>query len=270
MNGAAHRPQRGFTLLELLMAMAVFVLICAAMFGLLQLSQQKYSSESQLSGTFQEARLAMDQIVRDVNDAGYPPLSFFSGLPADPAQYAFNPFAWWPGYSPTSPVDCQIGTGGGGTCVTPSDFDLIVETTVGSAPGTGVSWIRYQLAGNTLMRGVVTKSALDPISATNAAGVMVPFLSNVMNQPSAAQLAQIQAAYPAMFASGQAVPIFQYMCDSPSGPVACPLAGLNNSPTEIRDVDITLIVATPQRDTATQRWNIVQLNGRGHRLNPSK
>jgi hypothetical protein len=35
------------------------------------------------------------------------------------------------------------------------------------------------------------------------------------------------------------------------------------------DVDVTLIVSTPTRDAQTQRLKIVELNGRGHRLNPS-
>ena len=72
--------------------------------------------------------------------------------------------------------------------MTPGDFDLIVETNLGN--GAGVSWIRYQLIGTTLFRAVVPKTAgADPVAATSAAGVMVPFLTNVMNNPSAAQLA---------------------------------------------------------------------------------
>ncbi len=48
--------RKGFTLIELLLAMAVFLVICGAMFGLLEVSQQRYSSETQLSGAFQETR----------------------------------------------------------------------------------------------------------------------------------------------------------------------------------------------------------------------
>jgi len=47
------QPERGFTIIELMMATAIFLVITAAMFGLLQLSQKKYSSETQLSGAFQ-------------------------------------------------------------------------------------------------------------------------------------------------------------------------------------------------------------------------
>ena len=263
---AREREQRGFTLVELLMAMAIFVLICGAMFGLLQLSQQKYNSESQMSGTFQEARLAMDQIVRDVDESGYPPLSFFSSVPAIPSTYALTHIAW--GGYPSS--ICQISTGGTPSCGSPGDYDLIVETSIGGSTGNTVFWIRYQLIGTTLYRGAVAKSNLDPLAATSATGVMTPFLTNVMNNPSGAQLAAIKTDFPNMFPVAGPVPIFQYMCDTPSGPVACPNASASfSTPPYIRDVDVTLIVSAPQLDAQTHRWKLIELNGRGHRMNPS-
>ena len=95
---SAARNALGFTILEMLIAMSVFLIICAAMFGLLQMSQTRYASENQLSASFQEARLAMDQIVRDVNVAGYPSLSLYSSVPTDPSTYAAGPVAWSPNY----------------------------------------------------------------------------------------------------------------------------------------------------------------------------
>jgi len=263
MRVVTPQSQRGFTIMELMIATGIFMVICAAMFGLLRLSQQKYSSESQLSGAFQETRLAIDQIARDFNVSGYPSMSVFSKLPADTSQYAVSPVAWIPSYPGTT---CFVGTGGGGTCASPGDFDLILETDLGS----GVSWIRYQLNGTTLLRGVAPKTpGGNPLTATSTAGVMVPFLTNVMNSPSGAQLAQITAAYPSMYPGGGAQPVFQYMCDTPAGPQACPLAGNNGVPNRIRDVDITLIVMTRQMDLQTQQLKLVELNGRGHRVNPS-
>lgn len=232
------RAPKGFTLLELLVATAIFMVICAAMFGLLQISQQKYVVENQLSGTFQEAHLAMDQIVHDINISGYPSLNMFSYTPPS-TSYAVAPLAWDPNY-PSS--DCQIGS----TCSpTPGDFDLIVETNLGGS----VSWIHYQLQNTTLLRGVVAKTAgADPVSATAfSTGLLTPLVNNVVNN--AAQ------------------PIFVYSCSTPTGSQPCTTAGAYNAPKYISDVDITLIVQTQERDPQTQSFKVIELTGRGHRTN---
>ena len=259
---------RGFTLLEMMMAMGIFLIICAAMFELLNLSQKKFSSEMQLTAAYQDARLAMDQIVRDVNVAGYPSTDMFSPPPTSyPSNYAIGPVAWSPNYP--APTACAIGTAGGGTCGTPGDYDLIVETRLGT--DSNVSWIWYHLDPPTsiLYRAVVPKpTSGDPLSTVTSSGAMVAFLANVMNDAPSAQLAQITATYPSMFPGGQPQPIFQYTCDTPAGAMPCPLAGKYNSPKNVRDVDITLIVKTPQRDMQTQSIKLVELNGRGHRVNP--
>lgn len=250
---------RGFTILELMIAMGIFLVICAAMFALLQLSQQRYNSESQMSGSFQEARLGVDQIVRDINISGYPSIGLFSNT-SFPATYAISPFAWDPGYTSNAP--CQVGL----TCnPTPGDFDLIIETDFGS----GVSWIRYQLIGTTLFRTVVAKSAgADPVAATSPTALMTPFVQNVMNNVPDPLLSQIRAQYPSMFPIGP-VPVFQYTCNSPGGSQPCTLAAGYNAPKNISDVDVTLIVKTPQNDMQTHGLMLMELTGRGHRSNPT-
>lgn len=261
MSAAPKLSQQGFTLLELLVASAIFLVLCGAMFGLLQLSQKKYANETQLSGAFQETRLAIDQIVRDFNVSGYPALSLFSNIPGDSSQYVISPVAWDPNYAVTF---CQVGTAGGGTCATPGDFDLILETDLGS----GVTWIRYQLIGTTLYRSVVPKTpGGDPVTATSTPNVMVPFLTNVMNNPPAGQITQITAQYPSMFPGG-VQPVFQYTCDTSNGPLPCPAAGSSGIPGNIRDLNVTLIVMTQQPDLQNQRLELVELTGRGHRVNP--
>jgi type II secretory pathway pseudopilin PulG len=256
-----------------MVALGIFLVTSAVAFSLLGMSQQRYQSESQVTNSFQDARLALDEIVRDVNGAGFPPPNQFSTLP-DASLYASTPFAWSPGY-PATP--CQIGTAGGGTCTTatagdsaPGDFDLMVETNINpQVANSPVQWIRYQLQGTTLYRGMVAKAAnTDPDAATSGPGVMVPYVQNVMNNASAGQIVQFQAAYPGMFPGGAPVPIFSYLCDP--GPQPCPLAGSNNSPTNIRDVAITLIVMAPSLDPqAGGRPVLVQLNGRARRINPN-
>jgi prepilin-type N-terminal cleavage/methylation domain-containing protein len=254
--------QEGFSLIELLVALGIFLVVTGAAFTLLGNSQQRYRTESQVLNSFQEARLGLDQIVRDVNDSGYPPPSFFSA--SFPGNSASSPIAWSPGY-PGAP--CQIGTAGGGTCNTPGDFDLIVETNPNPQdPGSQVQWIRYQLQlptqvqVPTLMRGAVFKQpGQDPATATQP--FLVPFVQNVVNSP--------------------AQPIFSYTCDtlivpqSPPLPCAPPgqpntAAAVDNFPANIRDVIITLIVAAPQPDAISGQQRIVVLTGRGRRINPNQ
>jgi prepilin-type N-terminal cleavage/methylation domain-containing protein len=242
--------QEGFSLIELLVALGIFLVVTGAAFTLLGSSQQRYQTESQVLNSFQEARLGLDQIVRDVNDAGYPPPSFNA---ADPTQFANSPFAWSPNYPGTA---CQIGAG----CATPGDFDLIIETNDNPvdpicAPNCPVQWIRYVLQGTTLMRGRVQKQGGDPAAAFNGPNAPVPFVQNVVNSP--------------------AQPIFSYTCDTliapQSPPLPCPIAAASdNIPANIRDVIITLIVAAPQPDATSGQQRLVTLSGRGRRINPNQ
>jgi prepilin-type N-terminal cleavage/methylation domain-containing protein len=276
--------ERGFTLIEMLVALGIFLLITGAAFTLLTSSQQRYQTESQVLNSFQEARLGLDQMVRDINDAGFPPPSFVN---VDPTKVTSAPFGWSPGYTVIPPSPCIIGTGGTGTCFTPTDFDVIIETNPdpsrdpGCAPNCPVQWIRYQLGGpngTTLMRAVVNKlSARDPAIETDpSSGNLAPFVQNVVNNSPNLQIGQFQlsAAYPAVFPGGAPVPIFQYVCDTPSvpenPPQPCPIAGADNSPANIRDVAITLIVAAPMPDATTGSPRLVQLEGRGRRINPNQ
>jgi type II secretory pathway pseudopilin PulG len=240
---------------ELMVSTAIFMVICAAMFGLLQISQQRYVTETQMSGAFQEARLGLDQIVRDINSAGYPPPSMFSNL-SNQLNYAAAPVAWSPNYPNT---DCPIGT-----CTTPTDQDLIIETNIAG----GMVWIRYQFnqAQGVLYRGVVPKTTGDPLSAFTGAGIMTPLVNNLMNYPNAAQLAQITTDYPTMLPLGSQA-IFVYSCSTPTGSVPCALAGTFNKASLITDVDVTLIVQTPQPDAQTHELKLIELTGRGHQTN---
>jgi prepilin-type N-terminal cleavage/methylation domain-containing protein len=260
MTNRGKQPQ-GFTLLELIVAMGIFLVICAAMFELLDLSQKKYNSETQLTAAYQDARLALDQIVRDVDESGYPSVRLFSSVPLpSSSNYAIAPVAWSPNYPIT---DCQIGS-----CMTPGDYDLVVETRLGT--DTFVSWVWYHLdtSSNILYRAVVPKSSGDPLSVVSSSQLAVPLIANVMNNPGSATIAQITASYSSMFPGNRPQPIFQYGCATATGTVPCSLAGPYNAARNITDVNVTLIVATPQRDAATQQIKLVELTGRGHRVNP--
>jgi len=268
MNRRRTTRARGFSLVELLTALAILLIVCGVAFELLTISMKKYHSDSQLLNTFQEARFGMDQMVRDINDSGFPPRIAIqpSNSPPPPFQrYAVAPFAWGPpGTYPNSP--CAIGT----TCTTPNDYDMIIETDIDPQNQEGlVEWVRYQLNGTTLYRAVIgkgTNPGSDPDATTS--GVLVPYVQNVMNNPPAAQLATLQAQYPAMFPTGP-VPIFQYYCESTPQPKKCtdPTSSTDD-PAHVVAVIVTLIVQAPTSDMTTGRLQLVQLQGEGRRLNP--
>jgi Tfp pilus assembly protein PilW len=221
----------GFSMLELLVATAIFMVIGGAIFSVLFSSQLRYQSESGLTSAFQQANIVMDQIVRDVHSAGFPPPSSVASTTSQ--KYYALPFPWSSGY-PALPPSCTVGTGG--TCAIPGDFDLILEADQGS----GVQWIRYSLVNTTLKRKMADKSTTsDPVVATDPTSE-APFLENVVNG---------------------SIPIFSYRPD-PSTPSDKPYSPLN-----VREVDIRLMVQSSQRDPQTQQFRTITLTGRAVAFN---
>lgn len=244
------RSEGGFSLIELMIATLLFTTIAGITFALLGVSLQRYKGEKDYLNSFQQANVAMDQIARDVHTAGYPPASSFTiaTAAANPTKVA-TPFAWMPAY-PAAP--CTLGA----TCTSPTGFDLILEGDVGD--GNGVEWVRYSLQGTTLMRGVAVKNGVDPVGAT--AGTLVPYLENVMNNATAAQMAALQVSNPQLFPGNAVVPIFTYTVD----------AGTALQPPNIREVNVTLIVQSARPDPNTNRYRVVVLTGQAARINPNQ
>jgi hypothetical protein len=124
--------------------------------------------------------------------------------------------------------------------VVPGNNDLVVEADTGN----GVQWIRYRYSpqNGTLMRGVTRKAKDgDPATATN--DDLAPYLDNVINPPS--------------------VPVFSYRFDNTTPPPP-------SQPPYIREVDITLIVQSAQRDPQTRQFRTITLTGQATRFNPNQ
>ena len=223
----------GFSLVELLVGTVLFTIITGAIFSLLLSAQMRYRGESNVTEAFQQANIALDQITRDVHSAGYPPKNSLGLATANmnPDTYAL-PFAWSPNY-PATP--CSVG----GSCTVPGDYDLIVEADVGSGK---VQWVRYSLKGTTLMRGRAPKVKFaDPIAATTAS--LTPYLENVVNGT-----------------NSPAVPIFSFTYDT--GPA--------QEPSNIREVNVSLMVQAAQPDPQTRQYRMITLTGQAVRFNPNQ
>jgi len=146
-------------------------------------------------------------------------------------QLVALPFSWSPGYANVPPVQCFVKASCGAV---PGDYDLILETDTGN----GVQWIRYSLVGTTLMRGVASKVPGDPVAQTD--GSLLPYLENVTN-------------------GSNSRAIFSYGYDT----------GAAHQPSNIREVNISLIVQAPQPDPQTGQFRSVTLTGQAMRFNPS-
>jgi len=72
---AQHAYQRGYSLMELMIVIAVMAAVFAVASEATYLFVQKGSAETEKVDSVQSARDFMDQVNRDIHDAGYPPLT---------------------------------------------------------------------------------------------------------------------------------------------------------------------------------------------------
>src|SRR6202051_5357992 len=113
----SRAKQAGFSIIELMLSLTLFIIISGAALSLLSMAQRRFQTEGQVLSSFQEGRLALDMIVRDVNDSGYPAANQFGVTPI-PTLYAVTPVAW----GPVSANACAVSV-----CASPGNFDLILE-----------------------------------------------------------------------------------------------------------------------------------------------
>jgi prepilin-type N-terminal cleavage/methylation domain-containing protein len=66
------QESRGFSLIELMVGMVVMMIVLSGIFGVIDLVNQRSSTEQAKLDMFQEAREFMDQMSRDLHQAGYP------------------------------------------------------------------------------------------------------------------------------------------------------------------------------------------------------
>ncbi len=67
-----RRLQHGFSLIEMMIAVAVMAIVSAGILDQMDAAQQRNYSEQLKLDNFQEARDFVDQFFRDINQVGYP------------------------------------------------------------------------------------------------------------------------------------------------------------------------------------------------------
>lgn len=78
--------QVGFSLLELMIVLALLAIIMGSIFAQINQAQQNSTSQQIKLDLFQESREFMDQIARDLRASGYPNTRNFSSDPVSPAE----------------------------------------------------------------------------------------------------------------------------------------------------------------------------------------
>ena len=75
-----NSKERGFSLVELTIAMVVLLVVVGGILGVVDVANQRSYTEQAKLDMFQEAREFMDQMSRDLHQAGYPnPRHYVSG-----------------------------------------------------------------------------------------------------------------------------------------------------------------------------------------------
>ena len=270
----------GFSMIELMIVMVIFLIVTGAVFGLLNVAQQRYRAEQQLLESLQGARLGIEQLTRDIHRAGFPPLNGFDTTSADwadengvPVNRIAVPLVGMVGNNVVQ--TCTVN-GGFSPCTIPNPWELVIETDL--EPDGTVDWIYYRLdtPGNavnhppigggadpvtrTLYRAVAPKSCTGPIpwipmqctGANPAASGGTPFVDNVVQDPALG----VTAANPA---------VFVYVCrDLNLDGVPDPTC----TPENIQDVRIQLQARAQNRDMRTRQVRALTLLSTARIMNP--
>jgi len=175
--------QRGFYALELLVALGIFLISQGRLFSLLG-SSQKHSRPSRSADSFSGSQVGLGPKVRGCQRRRLSPTTFFNPYILFVRQRSVR---LGPGYTVLTP--CQIGTGGGervtlqGISTSSSKPSGIPRTLAAKCNGFATNCRGQRSCAH------VWERRSDPATATAAAGILAPFVQNVINNSSPAQIA---------------------------------------------------------------------------------
>lgn len=262
----------GFSLIELMVVLAIFLIVSGAVFELLNAAQLRYRAEQQVLDALQGARTGLDQLTRDIHRAGYPPLNGYdtpaaivvsaTGVP-DPRVAV--PFVGMIGNAVDQTCIIDTVTPANSTCDIPGPYDLVVEADLDPEDGNQqVEWLYYQVAlpGGagptcTLYRMAADKAlGADPTDPTTVtfkgqAAALTPLAEQIINRQDGT--CGVDPADPLN------QPVFQYACED--GAATC-------NPQNIAEVLIQLQARPLSPDFQTGEVRAVTLQSVARRMNP--
>jgi prepilin-type N-terminal cleavage/methylation domain-containing protein len=143
--------QRGFTLIEMMIVIAILATVTGGIFLQLNTAQQRINTEQTKVDNFDEARDFVDQFFRDIHQIGYPNARMESFLPLSPASALA-----------TSQADSRVAVG-----LVQIDANSIWFE--GDVNGTGVvQSVQYKIngSGGTTCPYCLQRSSVDKANAT--------------------------------------------------------------------------------------------------------
>jgi len=192
----AQRAQRGFSLLEMIIVVSILTIVMAGVFSMMNTAQKRYSVEDTKLDLQQESREFLDQVIRDLHQAGFPNTRMYDTTPTGGESSA------------------KVAVG----LVRVSHTDIIFE---GDVNGDGiVDSVRYQLLTSggtcpcTLQRSQVDKvdgTAPDQQGTNFSAQVQRVLNSNgTGNSPLTISGTTLGTSNDTKYASYKAAPLFEF------------------------------------------------------------
>ena len=258
------RKQQGFSLVEMMISMVVLLVVVGAVLQLMSQSQQRYVATSTVQDATSMLRDSVDQMVRDIRLAGYPPPNSYPCPPPVGASYGACLAYLNSGYvaggillANNYAIQFEADTDGDNRAEV-FDFELQVPTTGVWGGDCGGLPTNADLISPTLMRSMVVKNADGTVPAAD----FYPFLENVRN-------CELSTA------------IFVYCPAPPTDPTIAPfgpgcpamtsfLPSTLPAPQNTRIVMIRLQVQSAMRDPQTGQFLNVEQFGLAERINPDQ
>lgn len=82
----ANRWERGFSLLEMMIVVAIMTVVMGGIFSIMNSAQKRYSVEDTKLDLQQESREFLDQVIRDLHQAGFPNGRMYQVAPSSGAN----------------------------------------------------------------------------------------------------------------------------------------------------------------------------------------
>jgi Tfp pilus assembly protein PilW len=249
------KPESGFSLLEIMVVLLILMVVMGIVFNAVGQVQKRYRTEEERVDTMQNAREFVDQISRDLRNAGYPNAKMFTTTPAA--------------------TDRAYATG----LVAASGTAIIFEGDLDNT-GSPVKSVQYQLQadanGNcpcTLRRSSVDKDGTN--QPENMSTNWSAEVENLVNSTGNASAYSITGSTPSgssndtVYASYKTLPVFEFF-DAAGNAVAVPdtLSGSNKATGVSAAASVALItvnvnimgpnadIDTGRRPVATMRTTV--------------